>query len=764
MRRLPVLLIACLAGCDCQPRPLPMDDAGVDAGTDPDAGVGLLEISLSEFGEVLRGNSVDRPVLFKNARTSAVDLTLSVTGAGFSLVGPSSLHLEPGAEASVQVRFSPAGLGRQAGVFTYVDGSPDELPLIGTGIGPALELTPATIDLGTVALYDGADATASAMLTARNVGLDGNPPRPDTALLLFFEVEPATELCVGDCLGTGVSVDAGSAADLTVQLTSTTPGMKSWEVRVLSNDPAMPMLTLPVRAEVVARPTCQFAVPASLSFGLISTPETRELEVVLENVGTENCEIARIELGDPTPAQPTPLLSLVNAPFGPQIVAPGELLRVIVRAAPQSMSPAMPVAVAAELRFALNHPAGFARVPLSLELGPTCLLAAPSPVEFGVVQTGCRSADRTISLRNICARAIGITSATLPGFSSFSSSSALPAQLAPYSSLALTARYTPFAVGPSRDVIDVRWTDLGVTKHTTVPLVAEANATGENVERFPAGSTKLDLLLVIDDSCSMMDKLTTLNTQLPRVLTALLSNNVDFRIGVIDANGSTDGVLRTTASGLRWVTPSTPALSAEFAELTAYTGLLDNEGCEGPVLRALTPPNASDPLRNGGFLRPDSMLSVVCITDVSDQNFFVQEISQAKGAGRRFTWDDIGPVGPGTMQCGTSYFPRTGPTHRGTTGGQLLDICSTDWSPVLNEVASRPTGSRTFFPLQGTPDLLNTLPLTVNVSGQNVEASTDAGTSVWSWESSPNAVVFSPLYAPLASQPVSISYGVVCMP
>jgi hypothetical protein len=35
---------------------------------------------------------------------------------------------------------------------------------------------------------------------------------------------------------------------------------------------------------------------------------------------------------------------------------------------------------------------------------------------------------------------------------------------------------------------------------------------------------------------------------------------------------------------------------------------------------------------------------------------------------------------------------------------------------------------------------------------------------VWSWESTPNAVVFSPLFAPLATEPVTVSYPVACMP
>ncbi len=735
-----------------------MDDAGVDAGT-TDAGMisGELSLAFDPFGDVLRGQTETHQLHFKNSGSAAAEVTgIAVTGDSFALVGNSSISVPANGEIVLAVSFTPSALGPQQGTLTW---NGNVVQLTGRGIGPAAQVAPMTIDLGVVPLYDGALATASSALTVNNVGLGAD-------LLAFFEVQPtgntpAGELCVGDCSSAGVTIGAGESSALPVQLTTTSAGMKTWDVRVLSNDPSMPMRTVTVTADVVARPTCQFAVPASLAFGLMSPPDTRELEVILENVGTENCEVSNLMLSDPTPMQSTPLFSLVNAAVGPQTIAPGELLRVLVRAAPQGAVPSMQSTVTAELRFAINHPDGFARVPISIELGPTCLSVAPSPVDFGTVQTGCRSADRTITIRNLCGHPLTFTSVALPGFSSFSVSAAVPTQIG--QTYTITARFTPFTTGPSRDVINVTWTDLGATKHLTIPLVGEANATGENIDRFPAGTTKLDLLLAIDDSVSMTPKVPMLNAQLPHLLTALASNNVDFRIGVIDADDTTGAVLRRTSTGLRWVTPSTPALAMRFAELTAFQGLHDNEQCEFAVLKALTT-NAADPMLNGGFLRPDAMLDVVCITDKSDTNLLLQDLLQAAGAGRRFVWDDIGPVNQGSPMCTVDLTPRPGLKHHEMTGGQILDICATDWSPILDTIAARATGSRVFFPLKVTPDLFGTPPMSVSIAGQNVDSSTDGGTSVWSWESTPNAVVFSPLFAPLATEPVTVSYPVACMP
>lgn len=770
MRRFPLLLV-CLTGCFCQP-PHPTGDAGVDGG-DP----GSLEVSLGAFGAVLRGDFALRTVTFANSHRVPVEVrSFSVTGASFSLVGPTTLSVPAQGEATVQVRFAPETLGSLVGELTFTDPSGTfSLDLRGIGIGPALALAPDHLELGTIPLYDGAPATASAMLTLRNVGVDVLPSRPETALQAFFDVQSTSggapgELCAGDCAATPLTVPVDALTVVPVTLTSTTPGVKTWDVRLFSNDPAAPMRTVPVTVEVVARPTCQFSVPPALSFGVLTAPELRDLEVIFENVGTEPCEVSRIEVGPQMPPQPTPLFSVVNAPGGTQTVAPGEVLRVTVRAWPQGAPPRVVVPVSAELRLEVNHPDGFARVPLSAELQLTCLTITPSPVDFATVQTGCRSGDRTITLRNSCARTLVVTSATLPGFSSFSLSAALPRTLPPNDRFTLTARYAPFALGPARDVLDVSWVDGVATKHTTVPLRGEANANGLNTDLFSPPGNKLDLLLAIDDSCSMADKAAVLSSQLPFLITALQSGNIDFHVGVISAGARAapgTGVLRRTSTGLNWLEPTTPNLQAHFAELTAWTGMSEDETCEVPILQALTAPNVSDPLLNGGFLRSDAALGVLCIEDQSDNEFHLSELLQLKGTGHRLLWNVIAPTGPSTRPMCTAEWPPLNAGHLAytqATGGRMLDVCEADWSPLLAEVAGQTAAPRTFFPLRARPDPLGSLPFTVAVAGQDVNATTDGGTSVWAWEPTPNAVRFTSLYAPPATDPVEISYPVSCAP
>ncbi len=727
-------------------------DAGVDAGR-------LSFAFEADFGAVLRGDAVEHVGTFTN--TTARPITVSdlvVAGPHFTRVDSPTLTVPASGEATLRVRYAPTTFGVHQATLSFTsEGAPFDLaPLRGTAIGPSLALTPSRLDLGTLELYAGVPATAAATLTAKNVGGNTTPPRADAELQLFFEVLSAggaatDALCVGDCTSTPLRLAAGDTLAVPVTLTSTTPGLKTWNVRGFSNDPTAPMLSVLVKAEVIARPTCRFALPAALRFGLLTAPERRDLELRFENVGTEVCEVGPIELG------PEPMFSLVSAPTGTQLLAPGDALRLTVRASAQGAPPAVPLHVVSELLIPVNQPGGPARVALSADLGLSCLLVAPSPIDFGTVKTGCRSADRAMALFNRCSTAVTVTSATLPGFSVFSLAATLPRTLLANESVSLTTRYAPVTVGGDRDVVTLAWMDGTTARHTTVVLQGEANLTAQNTEQFSPATNKLDLLLVLDDSASMLDKQARVAAQLPGLIAALQFRNVDFHVGVIDAVAQGGGRLRRTSAGLRWVTPSTPGLGLRFAELIASTGLGDPEAFQAPALAALTPPFVGDPLINAGFLRNDAALEVIVVTDADDGEDRLLQLQQLKGPGGRFTWDVIGPFGaPNAPGCQTT--PATHDLLIIATGGARQDVCANDWSPFFVTVASRAGDVRTFFPLRARPDPLGTPALTVDFSGQVVPS------TAWTWESVPNAVRFEPLYAPAPGTSVTITYPVACAP
>jgi hypothetical protein len=84
------------------------------------------------------------------------------------------------------------------------------------------------------------------------------------------------------------------------------------------------------------------------------------------------------------------------------------------------------------------------------------------------------------------------------------------------------------------------------------------------------------------------------------------------------------------------------------------------------------------------------------------------------------------------------------------TGGQSLDICATDFSPLFQAVADKSFGPQSLFHLSAKPDPAS---LTVTIDGTPV-------TSGWTYDAAGNAVVFAA--PPGAGAQISIHYRLTC--
>ena len=95
-----------------------------------------------------------RTVTIRN--TAATELALPairVEGAGFSLIGPASLTLAPGAAQDVTVAFAPAAAGSAAGHLVLGNADNPEVArvaLAGRGVSRTVEVGPLAVNLGTV--------------------------------------------------------------------------------------------------------------------------------------------------------------------------------------------------------------------------------------------------------------------------------------------------------------------------------------------------------------------------------------------------------------------------------------------------------------------------------------------------------------------------------------------------------------------------------------------------------------------------------------
>jgi hypothetical protein len=187
---------------------------------------------------------------------------------------------------------------------------------------------------------------------------------------------------------------------------------------------------------------------------------------------------------------------------------------------------------------------------------------------------------------------------------------------------------------------------------------------------------KVDLLFMIDNSGSMAEEQASVAAELPRLVRILASGDrnldgvqdfqpvKDLHVGVISSDmgvaGFTvptcgrnamfgdDGILinrpSTVISGcatmyprfLRYQPGITPKTPEEFAQDIACIGVLGTNGCGfeqqlEAVLKAVTPSSdtsitfiggtlghGDNPSTNGGFIRPDSVIALVLVTDEED--------------------------------------------------------------------------------------------------------------------------------------------------
>ena len=117
------------------------------------------------FGTVETDDSADQMVTVRNAGGGTLVGQATVTGAGFSLVGVSSYALGPDETIALTVRFQPLVAGAASGTLNLTGADGATVPLSGVGETPAttpvLEVDPASLDFGPVAVGSSADRVLS---------------------------------------------------------------------------------------------------------------------------------------------------------------------------------------------------------------------------------------------------------------------------------------------------------------------------------------------------------------------------------------------------------------------------------------------------------------------------------------------------------------------------------------------------------------------------------------------------------------------------
>lgn len=797
-----------------------------------------------DFGYVSPGIEAPRQVVFKNLSKVPITLTQVVTTmpTDFLYKDPAGTGATTftvpgeGMSAPMTVACKPSGLGPRSATLTFQTGLMKQpsgaVTMKCYGGGPRIKVSPRpNMGFGKVAFYAGAPIPVTRKLTVLNVGT--KPPNGDVQGNLFLgkivggmagqiplvsiralnATTAADEIDVGIPanydLMKGLEAAAGkNLAELSITLTPKTVGPKEAELIIFSNDSAEPEVKIKITADAQALPPCNLQITpmGSLNFGLVTPPQFKELPVTITNLGQnagDLCYLSGIDIASGS----NPAYTLIGGAIDSKELQPGQSFQVVVRVTPPGPVSSNLTTYTGALTFNVNSPTKpVVSVPLTTSVGPACLVIAPDDIDFGAVKPGCSSSTRTFSAYNVCTSNITITGFKVqaaagqpaggpncPGTSYcpefiLVSTPSIPAgglTLVPGSTpITFQGKYKALDVGNDNGAISVEAIQSGQNVAYLVNLRGRGDLNGLQTDSFVQDTQpKADILLTVDDSCSMQDKQTALSNNFAAFISYAAGAGVDYHLGVtttdddppfcpgfgLPCSSGWQGKLIGDMNNPKVLTPTTMVNGKGVADLFKdKVKVGTNGGTESGLitsLKALTAPLISN--ENAGFLRYDANLAVVVVSDAGDQSaqplsYFTNRFMNIKGFNRAsmFTFNVIGPLAV-SPPSGCTYDDYTNSvTYQQMatqTNGVLSEICTSNWAQKLQDLGKTAFGFRTVFYLTTAPDLSGGKVLDVKVDGVAAPA-TD-----FTYDAAINAVKFDPMKTPGSGKTLTVTYFTACL-
>ncbi len=280
----------------------------------------------------------------------------------------------------------------------------------------------------------------------------------------------------------------------------------------------------------------------------------------------------------------------------------------------------------------------------------------------------------------------------------------------------------------------------------------------------------VDVLFVVDNSCSMMEEQAALQAYFPVLLAQFIDTNVDYHIGitVLDDYQGQPEIGRLYGS-TPYIDTTTPDPEESFAG-NMTMGADGYGSCEAGLdasHRALSEPLVYG--YNAGFYRPEADLIVVIVSDEDDASHPASECpeqEQYMGVDEYVPWlttlktgeaniyfaaivgDDPGGCSSswGDAERGTGYHEVV--SALGPQMAQFASICEHDWSEAMGNLATVASPLELAYPLTGTPQP-GTLEVYLDLDGPGespeFDLTEDPSYSIpyaYAYDEDSNAVVF----------------------
>jgi len=221
---------------------------------------------------------------------------------------------------------------------------------------------------------------------------------------------------------------------------------------------------------------------------------------------------------------------------------------------------------------------------------------------------------------------------------------------------------------------------------------------------------KVDVLWVMDNSCSMSASQTAIANNFEAFITYFLDSGLDWHIGVVstDTDGPEAGQL-TRSNGRRYVDKDTPNPVSTFGDMIqlGIGGSFTEKGIQAAYMAIAVKAEQ----QNAGFYREDANLSMITISDENDQSTtpplpeFISWLRGLKAEPDMVSYSAIVGDRPngcsgdgGTASSGAKYLQVVD-----AIGGIGFSICDGNWDAVLTELGLQTASLQSEFFLSEVP-------------------------------------------------------------
>lgn len=725
-----------------------------------------------------------RPVTISALNTSDVSFTTMTQLDGRAV--------QPGEAVDVRMEFAARASGPKVANLTVNYASDKarktDVMLDARGGQPTLAVAPVALDFGelpvggklgkTIRITNGGTNGNLLFRGVRAGGGTGNfsvnvPARGTQAYPWTGGAWP--ELQAGD-----VPIAPGTdALDLQVFFEPTQDGNHSATLTLLSSDPFTPERTIVLTGRARVSGPCVFELTPqpALDFGNVVPGRGAVLGFRIGNPNRAECAVKDIHVSN----------NANGAFYMPGGRIDGGILAYDTAFSAQiAFRPPAAGTYAGELKITVNNPSQpTVTLPLRGVSETSCLVAAPSFVDFGPIRYDCQTHPRRTLISNRCHQPITVVSAEIGAGTStqFQLANPLtaPRTLAPGEGFELEVTYSRTVLGQHFSPLFLR-TD-SEPNPLLVPLLAETNHEGLQLDQFTQGTdSQLDVLFVVSNTTTMQPYQQRLKAALPGWLEHARQQGVDVRAGVTStglvargptcgggAQGGEAGRLFPVDGSRSRVVSSTSPTAAQTLQSNVEVGMCHNlvQGLE-TTRQALSSPlvDSVDDVRtpqpndgNLGLLRDTARLAVVALADEDDHSGFapdsyIQFLQAMKGPGmtHRTQFYALVPTDGSCSTAGDSgaRFAEVAQA----TGGAVSSVCQGNYGSFLERLIRRAGEPQADFTLTAQPSTTDAM--TVRVQGRTLDP------SQWTYDGARNAVVFRAGAVPQTGQSIQIRYRSVC--